>query len=215
MDCVGTVKGQSEDEDGVRGAGDDGHKVRGPHHAGTRAAVHQGGIMQRPADGSIAVIGHGGEQAAFCDAKEDKEIQLGEADGRWDGGAGGEEISQHPGHDGCCVKGLHHGEVAEEEIHGRVQGRVHQCEEEDQGVAQQGDQVDAEHPPEQRAPKGTKTGEPQQNKLSYYCAIVTFHVPKAKLVGARRGLRLQQKRRGISHKHIPLIRSGMGEYLGC
>lgn len=86
MDCVGTVEGQSEDEDGVCGAGDDAHKVRGPHQAGTQAQFHQGGIKQQPADGTIVVIGHGGEQAASCHAKEGKEMQLGEVDGRWDGG---------------------------------------------------------------------------------------------------------------------------------
>lgn len=177
MDCVGIVEGQREDEDGVSGAGDDAHEVGGPHHAGTRTPVHQGAIMQWPADGSIAVVSHGGEQAAFCDAKEGKEVELGEAAGKWDGGAGGEEIGQHPGHDSCGVEDLHHGEVAKEKIHGRAQGRVGQCEEDDQGVAQQGDQVDAEHPPKKRAPKGTKTWEPQQNKLSYCCAIAIRHVP--------------------------------------
>lgn len=42
--------------------------------------------MQQPADGSIVVIGHGGEQAASCDAKEGKGIQPSEIDDRWDGG---------------------------------------------------------------------------------------------------------------------------------
>lgn len=87
----------------------------------------------------------------------------------------GEEISQHPGHNGCCVKDLHHGEVAEEEIHGQVQGRVRQCEEDAQGAAQQGDQVDAEHP-QNRGPRREPKPEDPSNKLSHYCAIATLPV---------------------------------------
>lgn len=189
MDCVGTMEGQGEDEEGVSGACNDAHEVGGPHHAHTRFLVHQGGIMERPADSSVAVIGHGSEQTAFGNAKEGKEIQLGEAAGRGDGGAGGEEISQHSRHDGCGVEDFHRGEMAKEEIHGRVQGRVCQREEDDEGVAQQGDQVDAKHSPKQRTPKGTKTREPQQNKLSYCCAIATSHILKSTLEeGARQGL---------------------------
>lgn len=82
MDGVGTTEGQSEDEDGVSGTREDAHEAGGPHHTRTRSPVHQGGRMQWPTDGSVAVIVHGGKQTAFSDAKDDKEIQLGEAAGR-------------------------------------------------------------------------------------------------------------------------------------
>ena len=36
-------------------------------------------VMQRVANGSIAIIGHGGEKNTFSGAQEDKEIQLHEA----------------------------------------------------------------------------------------------------------------------------------------
>lgn len=72
MYCVGTIEGQSEDEDGVCGAGDDAHKVRSPLHAGSRTQVHHSGIMQRPTGGSIGVICQGCEQAAFTVTKSAK-----------------------------------------------------------------------------------------------------------------------------------------------
>lgn len=67
------------------------------------------------------------------------------------------QINQHPGHDGGGVEDLHQGEVPKEEIHGGVEGRVSQREDDDQGVSQQGDQVDAEYTPKQRSLEGVKT----------------------------------------------------------
>ena len=194
MDDVGTVEGQSKDEDGVSGAGDDAREVAGTHQTHTGSRVQQGAIMQRPADGSIAVIGHGSEQATFSDAKQWEEIHLGKAAGSQDGGAGGEEVGQHPGDHSHGVEYLQPGEVAQEEVHGHVQGSVGQGEEDDQQVAQQGDQVDQKHPPEQRAPEGTVTWEPQQNKFSHCCAIATSRVPKARLEGGVKGAAWQQQR---------------------
>ena len=63
MDGVGTVEGQRADEGAVSGAGDDAHEVAGAQQAHTGSRAHQGAVMQRPADGSIAVRGHGREQA--------------------------------------------------------------------------------------------------------------------------------------------------------
>ena len=40
---------------------------------------HNSWVMQRVADGCIAIIGHGGEKNTFSGAQEDKEIQLHEA----------------------------------------------------------------------------------------------------------------------------------------
>ena len=40
---------------------------------------HNSWVMQRVADGCIAIIGHGGEKETFSGTQEDKEIQLHEA----------------------------------------------------------------------------------------------------------------------------------------
>lgn len=145
MDGVGTRERQSEDEDGVSGAGDDAHVVGGAHHVHTRSLAHQGGVMQLPADGSIAVTGHGREQAAFSDDRE-REVQLGEAAGGRDGGAGGEEVGQHPGHDGLGVEEPRRREVAQEEVHMGECRAASASVRRDQRVAQQGDPVDQKHP---------------------------------------------------------------------
>ena len=170
---VGTRERQSEDEDGVSGAGDDAHVVGGAHHVHTRSLVHQGGVTQLPADGGIAVIGHGREQPAFSDDRE-REVQLGEAAGGRDGGAGGEEVGQHPGHDGLGVEELRRREVAQEEVHEQVQGSVCACEEGDQRVAQQGDPVDQKHPPEQRAQR-----EPEPESPSKTSSVTAVTLPPA------------------------------------
>lgn len=161
MDGVGTAERQSEDEDRVSGASDDAREIRGPHHAGTCTLVHQGGIVQGTADGSIPVIGHSSEQAAFSNAKKGKEIQLNEAAGKGNCGARRPEVSQHPRHNGGSVEDLHQGEVTQEEVHGGVEGRVSQCEEDDQSIAQQGNHIDTQHTPEQMALERAKAREPQ------------------------------------------------------
>ena len=42
----------------------------------TDFTAHDGGVMQRFADGHIAVIGHGSQEVKFCHPQEDEEKQL-------------------------------------------------------------------------------------------------------------------------------------------
>lgn len=74
-----------------------------------------------------------------------EEIQLGKAAGWQDGGAGGEEVGQHPGDHSRGVEHLQPGGVAQEEVHGRVQGSVSQVRRMISEL-QQSDQVDQSTP---------------------------------------------------------------------
>lgn len=47
------------------GGCDDAHEPGDSHHSHAGPPAHEGGIVQGPADGGIAVIGHGCEQAAL------------------------------------------------------------------------------------------------------------------------------------------------------
>ena len=68
---------QSEDEGGMGGGCDDAHEPGDTHHSCAGLPAHEGGIVQGPTDGSVAVIGHGCEQAALCDAQDNEDIHLG------------------------------------------------------------------------------------------------------------------------------------------
>lgn len=56
---------QGEDEGGVRGGRDDAHEPGDAHHGRAGPPAHEGGVVQGPANGDVAVIGHGCEQAAL------------------------------------------------------------------------------------------------------------------------------------------------------
>ena len=56
---------QGEDEGGMGGGCDDAHEPGDAHHGHAGPPVHEGGAVQGLADGSVAVIGHGCEQAAL------------------------------------------------------------------------------------------------------------------------------------------------------
>lgn len=87
----------------------------------------------------------------------------------------GGQVSQGPGHDVGGVEDLHHGEVAQEEVHGRQQGGADLCEEDDQGVAQQGDQVDQKHHPEQGALQGLEVRESQKEECRQSLIRISHH----------------------------------------
>ena len=58
------------------------HKANQIGSKDERAAApggHNNGVMQRAADGCIAIVGHGGEKETFSGAQEDKERHLSEA----------------------------------------------------------------------------------------------------------------------------------------
>ena len=90
------------------------------------------------------------------------------------GMVGREEVGQHPGDHGRGVEHPQPGEVAQEEVRGRVQGSVGQGEEDDQRVAQQSDQVDQKHPPRTEGPGGNgsmRTPAKQTQSLLCHCPL--------------------------------------------
>ena len=56
---------QGEDEEGMGGGRDDAHEPGDAHHGHAGPPAHEGGGVQGPADGSLAVIDHSCEQAAL------------------------------------------------------------------------------------------------------------------------------------------------------
>ncbi|KAK4806612.1 hypothetical protein QYF61_013867 [Mycteria americana] len=117
-------------------------------HVGTSSAAQERPIVQGFADGNVAVIGHDGEKRNLCCNQEGKQKHLGSASciGNVPG------VPEGIGHgfgdssgDGAQVK---EGEVEEEEVHGGVEAAVTGYGGDDEAVAQEGSQVDAQEEPE-------------------------------------------------------------------
>lgn len=72
-----------------------------------------------------------------------------------------QEVHQHLGDRTGGIADVHHREVAEEEVHGQVQGGVQSDQEQDEPVAQQGQQIGGPKQDEESSLGLPVTGEPQ------------------------------------------------------
>ncbi|KAK4806640.1 hypothetical protein QYF61_022946 [Mycteria americana] len=117
-------------------------------HVGTSSAAQERPIVQGFADGNVAVIGHDGEKRNLCCNQEGKQKHLGSASCIGNSPGVPEGIGHgfgDSGRDGAQVK---EGEVEEEEVHGGVEAAVTGYGGDDEAVAQEGSQVDAQEEPE-------------------------------------------------------------------
>ena len=104
--------------------------------------------MQGFADDNVVVVGHDGEKTILRSNQEDKLKDLGSTSCIGDGPGVPEEIGhgfRESGGDGAQVD---EGEVEEEEVHGGVEVVVTGYDGDDETIAQEGSQVDAQEDPE-------------------------------------------------------------------
>ena len=104
--------------------------------------------MQGFADGNIVVIGHDSEKTILPYHQEEKEKDLCSTSQVGDGPGVPEGIGHgfgESGGDGAQVK---EGEVEKEEVHGGVEAVVTGYGGDDEAIAQEGSQVDAQEEPE-------------------------------------------------------------------
>ncbi|KAK4806063.1 hypothetical protein QYF61_010272 [Mycteria americana] len=117
-------------------------------HVDTSSAAQEGPVVQGFADGNVAVIGHDGEERKLCTKQEEYKEDLcstsrvGDVPGVPQGIGHGFGDS---GGDGAQVKNR---EAEEEEVHGGVEAVVAGYGSDDEAVAQEGSQVDAQEEPE-------------------------------------------------------------------
>ncbi|KAK4806049.1 hypothetical protein QYF61_007026 [Mycteria americana] len=117
-------------------------------HVDTSSAAQQGPVVQGFADGQVTIICHYCEERILCCGQEEEEKHLyntsciGDIPGVPQGIGHGFGDS---GGDGAQVKNR---EVEEEEVHGGVEAVVASYSSNDEAVAQEGSQVDAQEEPE-------------------------------------------------------------------
>ncbi|KAK4806632.1 hypothetical protein QYF61_022938 [Mycteria americana] len=117
-------------------------------HVGTSSAAQERPIVQGFADGNIVVIGHDGEKRnLFCN-QEGKQKHLGSASCIGNVPGVPEGIGHGFGDSSGDEAQVKEGEVEEEEVHGGVEAAVTGYGGDDEAVAQEGSQVDAQEEPE-------------------------------------------------------------------
>lgn len=84
-----------------------------------------------------------------------------------------EEVSQHLRNPAGGVADVHYGEVAEEEVHGQLGPGVQPDQDEDESVAQQGQQIGGPEQDKQPSLGLPVPGEAQQDKLTHPGQVVS------------------------------------------
>ena len=115
------TEGQGEDEDGEL-QGEEGGQAHGTaHHPDAELPGHDERVMQRVADGHVAVIGHDRQEEAVSAAQGDEEEHLGPTASQWDGLLGAQNVGKHQGYHHGGVADFQEGQTAQEEVHGGVE----------------------------------------------------------------------------------------------
>jgi len=117
-------------------------------HVDTSSAAQEGPVVQRFADGKVAVISHDGEEAILCCDQEKEEKQLYSTSHVGDGHCVPEATGHGFGDSGGDGTQVKEGEIEEEEVHGGVEVVVAGYGSDDEAIAQDGSQVDAQEEPE-------------------------------------------------------------------
>ncbi|KAB1271534.1 LINE-1 retrotransposable element ORF2 protein [Camelus dromedarius] len=121
VDDAGATEGEAGDEGGWHCDGREAAQPGAQGKVGREAGRHDAAVAQRQTDGQVAVVGHGRQQEVLGAAQREDEVHLCHTAGEGDGSALRGEGGQGLGHAGRGEPDLQEGEVAEEEVHGRLQ----------------------------------------------------------------------------------------------
>lgn len=135
------------------------------HHLNAKLVGHDEGVVQWVADGHIAIICHHCQQKAVNAAKSNKEEHLGSTASQWNGLLRPPNVGKHQGHHHSGVAHFQEGEVAQEEVHGCVEGAVCADHPDDGRVATEDHEVEEEEEKEEKDLEFRDSGEHPEDKL--------------------------------------------------
>jgi len=144
-------------------------------HVDTSSAAHHQFIVQRFADGHVVVIGHDDEKTILPHNQEEKEKELDSTSCVGDSPCVPEGISHGFGKNDGDGGQVDEGEVEEEEVHGGVQEVVTDYGGDDEVVAQEGSQVDAQEETEVQELQLPRVCEGQEEEVGDGAAVVRLH----------------------------------------
>lgn len=114
----------------------------GPRQQATFPPIHDGHVVQGPTDHHIAVIGHSCEEEDLSAIKEVSRKELGHEAIEGDGLAHHESVSNHLGYGSRWIAHVGKRQVAEEEIHGSIEGLAGIDGDDDQNIPQDSEHVE-------------------------------------------------------------------------
>ena len=167
VDLVGPTVGQLDREERLQDGMQEASHPGGPRQQAALPAAHDGGVVQGPTDGHVAVIGHGHEEEDLGATKEVGSKELGDAALEGDGLALHQSVSNHLGCGGGWIAHVGKGQVAEEEVHGSVQGLAGLDGDDDQKVPQDRERVEEREDQEAGSPHLPALEKAEQDELSH------------------------------------------------
>ena len=142
IDHVGPTEGEPENVPSVDGGIQEATEVAAYEQTCASFGRHGRGVVQGFAHGGIAVISHWSQEETFYGDKGYEEEELGDTSLVGNGFVSCEESSHHFGSDSWGITQVHQRELAEKEVHGRVETRVQQDQLGHPQVPNQGEEVD-------------------------------------------------------------------------
>ena len=106
--------------------------------------THDDWVAQRVTDGHVAVIRHGGQEAALSSSEEEEEVHLGSTAKEGDGCVLDDQGPQHLGHNNQVETYLQERQVPEEEVHRTLEGRVSCSNQDYEDISHQGNKVNGQ-----------------------------------------------------------------------
>lgn len=139
--------------------------------------LHDGQVVKRLADSHKAVIGHDREKNALNAPHKQEGKELDDTTYVGNGFVWTPEVDQHPGNAAGRVAEIQERQVAEEEIHRRMQSSVQQGEKDDGGVARDSQKVKKHVDKKQDHLQLWPVRESKQNEISR-AFVASLHHPQ-------------------------------------
>lgn len=176
VDNSGATKGHSGDDDDGNQEPEEAKCPAADHKIGAETSSHNGWIVQRPADGKVAIKCHSRQEKAFRRAQGEEKVELEKAPREGDDLGVREDVSQHVGDSGGDIADLQEGEVGQQDVHGGVESLIPAHSTDDRAIAQEGQEVDNGEELEEEAPPLPGAREAQENEASADAGVVgDFH----------------------------------------
>lgn len=142
INLIRTTEGESKGICRVDGRVEEAANVGAYGQEGTHTGRHGAGVVKRPADRCMAVVGHGGQEVALDSGKTRKEKELSSTAIVGDDFVPWLQCSHHLRGYGWWVPQVHKGQVTEEEVHWSVEAGVWVDDHHHPPIPNQSDEVD-------------------------------------------------------------------------
>ena len=136
VNAIVPTERQEHGECGTYHAGGQTPKPRGKSQAAAKLWMHDGSVVEWPADGSIAIVGHDCQEDTFSCPQPVGDIELDHTPSIAYGFLWSPEIDQELRDDACGEANVQEGKVDQKEVHRSVEMHIHAGDHNDDGNSQ-------------------------------------------------------------------------------